>query len=249
MFDETAQPSEPKKEKKNKLAKKLSENITVGDSITFTDTIASNTDEFELSLWIKIAKNHNLDPQKDEDHKKIISMSKDPNVVGPIKEELAQESMRSYAVTEIINPQTPNQPDPQFDYNQNFFERFNFLPNSGIEEVTSESVQGTKKAYIGGGSKTTAFTNIEEYETYGDTQDSPTYLSTDYEIAMTHISDQEERGKPILVQVSLPKLFEYRKVFKDPESDYIESEREKTFIAFHGIPLNCIDKIFVLEKQ
>lgn len=229
------------------LTKTLPPETKVGTEITFTNTILSNTEEFEPIILMRLAQVHNLDPA--DNYEEITRMAQNPDVVNPIKEQLQQESKRSYIVTEEITPPgLEEKPEPKLDCNHKFFERFDYLPDNGVSEVPVEEFLGAEKVYIGGGLNTSAFANMKRQYLYGDSEDNPTYFSTDYEVAMTHMLDEEKGVKPVLVEVSLPRLLEQRRIFRDPESFYIKKESGKTFIAFHGIPTCVIERVLVLKE-
>lgn len=224
----------------------LPTNTAIGNKITFDNTITSDANEFNAIYMIKIAKKYNLDPKND--YEKIEKMSKDPSITESLKKELEQDSQKSYIVTEITTAER-KQPDVRKDYDVDFFKRFDYLPNSGIAEVKEEELKDVNKIYIGTGINTPAFENIEKLGIYGDENLSPTYFSTNYKVAMSHMSDELNDVKPALIEISLSKLKQYRKILRDPESLYIKNESGKTFITFHGIPTEAIERIFVLTPE
>ena len=231
--------------KKDISAKTLPPETVVGTTITFNNTIGSNPDEFKFIYMLEISKKYNLDPKKD--YEKILEMSQNPNVTSQIKESIIENSLSSYVVTEEITPPVADEQEKVMDYNSDFFKRFDYLEDSGIVEATPTELEGIQKVYIGGGTDTPAFASLEQ-GIYGDPDNSPTYFSTDYELAMSHMYDENGETRSILIEVSLPKLLELRKIFRDPESLSIDQESGKTFITFHGVPTSVIDRILVLKK-
>lgn len=228
--------------KNNINIKTLPPETTVGTKITFKDNFTSNPDEFDFFYMTKIAKIYNLDSQKD--YEKILQMSKDPAITATIKNNLDQESITSFEVTEKIILNNSNEQDENKNYDKSFFERFKYLENNGMFEVNPTELSNVQKFYIGGSLDTSAANNMLQNHSYGDLDKNPTYFTTDYELAMSHLPD----NKPILIEISSSKLLSLRKIFRDPESLYIESESGKTFMSFHGVPNEAIEKILVLNK-
>lgn len=223
---------------------KLPDNITKGGIINSTDTFLSNPDDFEFFYMLEIAKTHSLDP--DKDYEEIKTLSEDENNREIIKKKLREESENSYKVTDIIIPTPSKTETPKMDYPRTFFERFDHLPDGGMVKINPAEMNQVEHVYIGGGLGMEAYNNIQN-GFYGDENDNPTYFSTDYELAMSHMHDYGD-SSPILIEASPKKILESRTIFQDPESFYIGSEEGKTFIAFHGIPVSAIERILVLEK-
>jgi hypothetical protein len=234
----------PTEEIRNSVAAKpLPVEARVGSVITFTNTLSSNMDDFQVILQMEVARRFGLD-----DPAQAERLCQDPKIADPIKKELAAAAIRSFRVVEELKPVSRGTSEPQLDHNPDFFDRFYYLENSGIAEVSDNELEGVDKVYIGGGVATPAFRSLEENGVYGDVGDNPTYVATDYETAMSHMNDEEGEDKAILVEISLAKLRESRRLLRDPESLYIESESGKTFIAFHGIPAEAIERVLVLSQ-
>ncbi len=246
MFDEEVQLTDQINFMEKITSNPLPAGTDVGDEISFTNTITSNVDDFKMFLWLEIAKKHNLDPQKD--YEKIVQMAENQEVRKEIKDQLQKESRQTYRVKKVLNLAADSKPETHFNHDENFFERFNHLPNSGIAEVSLEELKNIDRAYIGGDLKSPAYENTRENHLYGDQESKPTYLSTDYETAMSHMANESEDSTPILVEVSIDELLKYRKLLRDPESLSVEAESGKTFISFYGIPTTAINKILVLEE-
>ncbi|MEK7450945.1 MAG: hypothetical protein AAB662_03360 [Patescibacteria group bacterium] len=225
---------------------KLPTDTTIGSKITFNNTVESNPDEFGVFYMWKIAGKYNLDPKRD--YEKIKQMSLDPSITNAFDKEIKQDALRSYTVTEITSA-GKKPPEVKKTYDKDFFQRFNYLPNSGIAEVTDEELKDVDKIYIGTGVNTPAFKNIDTLGIYGDENLNPTYFSTSYKVAMSHMPDEINGVKPALIEISLSKLRLYRKILRDPESLYIKGESGKTFITFYGIPAEAIERILVLTKN
>ena len=223
------------------IIEELPADTLAGSKITFTNTLESNPDQFDTYYPWTIAKEFNLDPTIDSE--KIEQLSRDASIREIIKNKLEKDSLKSYKVTEV-RPVEKTSPETRLDYNAEFFKNFDNLPNSGIAEVKDEELRGVDKVYIGTSINTPAFENTAELGIYGDENVSPTYFSSSYKVAMSHLSDDA----PALIEVSLSKLMEYRKILRDPESLYIEAESGKTFITFHGIPTEAIERILILTK-
>lgn len=233
----------------NKLPKlfvnKLPADVAKGSMLTFNDSFYSNPDDFDFFYMSEIAKTYNLDPVKDYD--KIKKLSADGGNREIIKKKLQGESLNSYNVTDVIIPEPSKLDVPNMDYPKDFFERFDHLPESGMVKINSTEMDQVEHVYIGSGLDAEAYKNISKGY-YGDENENPTYFSTDFELAMSHMHDEEGGTKPILIEASLKKILESRTIFQDPESLYIGSEEGKTFIAFHGIPTSAIERVLVLEK-
>lgn len=226
---------------KNLSQNPLPPDTKVGSTVTFKDTIASSG-EFGMLTMLRISQDYGLDPNKD--YEEIVRLSKDPNVSKSINEKLTQDSSKSYEV--IGQYAAPSNIPGQVltDFDDRFFSRFDYLENSGQEVVGEDELGSVDRFYIGGGLTTTAFANMEKSGVYGDMGDSPTYFSTDHELAMTHMEDDH----PVLIEISAAKLQQYRTIFRDPESLYVDSESGKTFIDFHGIPAEAVIRILLLKK-
>ena len=228
------------------VVNKLPTDIVKGSQITFRDSFYSNPDDFDFFYMAEIAKKYNLDPASDYD--KIRELSQDENNREIIKKKLQSESSNTCNVTEAIIPENSKEDIPNFDYPEAFFERFNHLPQGGMVKINPAELHQAEHLYIGGGQTTEAFDNIQK-GFYGDENEYPTYFTTDFELAMSHMHDGNEADKPVLIEISSKKLSESRTIFQDPESLYIKSEKGKTFIAFHGIPVSAIERIITLEKN
>jgi len=242
-------PHSPQPEAPNTeiITNPLPDQTKVGDVINFTDTIISNTEEFDSVLWLEIARKFDLNPSNDQDYQKIQELAKDDQITQSIKEKLTQQAERSYQVVDIVCPESDIQAEPNLDYDQGFFSQFNHLPNNGIKKIDPQELRQVKVGYIGGGINTEAYKIMSESQIYGGQGNQPTYFSTDYEMAMTHIAD--ENDQPILIEVSLTELTKRRQALQDPESTYIEDEKGKSFIVFNGIPSQAITRILVLKKE
>lgn len=215
--------------------------VETGSIVGFNNTLASSG-EFDLLTMIKIAQIRNLDPV--EDYKKILDLLKDPNESEAARKQVANESGEKFKVTGIYAA-------PKVDIvpkDDGFYPDF-FKPNhndQGIHQVTPSEISKVEYGYIGGGQNTSAFKNMLSDGVYGDSQKYPTYFSTDYELAMSHLPDED--GAPVLLEVDTSKLLKYRSVYRDPESLSIGSESGKTFIVFHGVPNEAIKRIITLEN-
>lgn len=220
--------------------------IAKGSTLTFEDSFYSNPDDFDFFYMSEIAKTYNLDPVKDYD--KIKKLSADGGNREIIKKKLQGESLNSYNVADVIIPEASKLDVPNMDYPEDFFKRFNYLPENGMVKIYTVQMDQVEHVYIGGGLDTEAYANVQKGY-YGDENKNPTYFSTDFELAMSHMQDEEGGNRPILIEVSFKKLMELRTLFQDPESLYIGSEEDKTFIAFHGIPTGAIERVLVLEKN
>lgn len=164
----------------------LPASTSVGSELTFNNTIDSNPDEFNAIYMFEIAKKYNLDPKKD--YEKIVQMSQDPSITEVLRKELEQDSLKSYTVTEIASVEK-KPPVIKKDYDRNFFKKFDYLPNNGIAEVTDEELKDVDKIYIGTGIDMPAFKNMDRLGIYGDQNSNPTYFSTNYKVAMSHMQD------------------------------------------------------------
>ena len=228
------------------IIKKLPKDIVVGSEISFTDTLLSNPDEFTAFYSFKIAKKFNLDPETD--YQKIKDLSNDKEIIEEIKNELLESANKRYIVTEMI---IPGERTYAVDIDMNpedearFFERFDYLQNSGAFQVSEEQLQDVEELYIGGGIGTSAYDNLESIGVYGATVGAPTYFSTDYEVALSHMNTDVE--KPILIVLSTDKL-DKSGIYQDPESLNVAAEAGKTFIKFHGVKTDAIKRILVLKK-
>ncbi len=243
MSRETAHNPQPEAP----ITNPLPDQTDIGDMINFTDTIISNSEEFNSVLWLEIAKKFDLNPSNDQDYQEIQELGEDDQITQSIKEKLTKQAERSYQVIEIVKPASDAQAEPNLSYGQEFFSRFNHLSNNGIKEINPQKLRQAKVGYIGGGINTEAYESMSEKQIYGGQGNQPTYFSTDYETAMTHIAD--ENDQPILIEISLDELAECRQALQDPESTYIENEEGKTFIVFNGIPTQAVSRILVLEKK
>ena len=227
------------------LVNNLPTDVAKGSTITFKDSFYSNPYDFDFFYMAEIAKKYNLDPVAD--YEKIQELSKDEDNREIVKKKLQGESLNTFSVTEVIIPENSKEDTPNFDYPEAFFERFNHLPQEGMVKINPAELNQAEHLYIGGGKNTEAFGNIQK-GFYGDENENPTYFTNDFELAMSHMHDGNGADKPVLIEISSKKLTELRTIFQDPESLYIESEKGKTFIAFHGIPVNSIERIITLEK-
>lgn len=225
---------------------KLPEDVAKGSTLTFEDNFYSNPDDFDFFYMAEIAKMYKLDPGTDYDEIKILSEDADNREI--IKKKLQGESLNSYNVADVIIPEASKLDVPNMDYPEDFFKRFNYLPENGMVKIYTVQMDQVEHVYIGGGLDTEAYANVQKGY-YGDENKNPTYFSTDFELAMSHMQDEEGGNRPILIEVSFKKLMELRTLFQDPESLYIGSEEDKTFIAFHGIPTGAIERVLVLEKN
>lgn len=227
----------------------LPPNTTIGSTISFTDTLQGNIEEFGAFILFELKKQH-----PESTYEEVTEMSKDSSITNPVKEKLMAEAQSTFVVTNEIQPPEPiSMPinNSGVDDNKFFQERANnFLLRSdnyskrGGVEVSAEEFGNTQKLYIGGGYDTQAFQNINSSGVYGDSNEKPTYFTTDYTVACSHINDEQ----PVLIEIDCQELLKQRKAYRDPESLYIKDESGKTFITFNGIPTNVISRILLIKK-
>jgi hypothetical protein len=175
-------------------------------------------------------------------------MSKDTSISETITQKLKSESKISLTViNELKPPQTHTSKIIETENDKFFQEKYKYLDSTENNkfEIKPEEFKDIEKVYIGGGVNTEAFKNMTKEGVYGDSRNIPTYFTTDYTLACSHIQDTQSA----LIEIDLKKLLELRKTYRDPESLSIESESGKTFILFNGIPVNAIQKIFIVTRS
>lgn len=223
----------------------LPSNTTIGSILSFEDTLKGNTEEFEaFTLW-EIKKQH-----PEATYEEIIEMAKDPAISETTKMKLKKESQTSLTVIDELQPPRTStaimektQPEDEafFKKKAELFDS----PENGKFEVKPEEFANIENVYIGGGHDTGAFKNMVIKGVYGDSGNIPTYFTTDYRVACSHIQDKES----ILIEINLKDLLKLRKVYRDPESLFIKDESGKTFVLFNGVPVNVIKRIFVIAQR
>lgn len=230
-------------------SKQLPSDITQGSTISYISTLTGNEYERSTLATIELAKrNPNLT------YGEVMEMAKDPEILNPIETQLEADSHHTYLVEEEIIPTRKTNPDSvntEADA-ETFFkeklaflkEKYDFTPYNGIMQISNNELVAIENIYIGGGSDTSAFKNIDGSGIYGDLGDNPTYFTSDFEVACSHMQESQ----PILIEIDTKKLLDLRKTYRDPESFYIQDESGKTFITFNGIPIEAIKRILVLKK-
>ena len=226
----------------------LPSDTTIGSILSFEHTLTGDVDQYELFTLLEIKKQN-----PDATYEEVIQMAKDPSISEPVKTKLKKESQKSFIIVDEL--QTPQNSIPTTTKTETeesiLFKQFEkktklFGSTENIQlEVNQEEFGNIENVYIGGGRNTEAFKNMITNGVYGDLGDIATYFTTDYRVACSHIQNNE----PILVEIDLKELLKQRKVYRDPESLFIEDESGKTFVLFNGIPVNIIKRIFVIAEE
>lgn len=110
--------------------------------------------------------------------------------------------------------------------------------------VSSSFIQGV--GYIGTGKSVNekAWKNFHKKGIYGSAGKEFTYFSNDMEVALSHAPYDDTA----LIEINIPELSRHREIFSDPESSYVPSEKNKTFVVMGGIPKEAITKIYHMSE-
>lgn len=219
----------------------LPENTTIGTELVYEDTLKGNVEENQPFILFELKKQY-----PDATYEQIMEFAKSPLITGSIKQKLKAEAQTTVLITEELTvPQTHSPISNQTEIEDSFFrkiaEKFDSTEESKVE-VTSEELKGIKHVYIGGGDSTKAVENLYQKGIYGDVGNLPTYFTTDYAVACSHAENT-------LIEIELEKILKEKKIYRDPESLYLEDESGKTFIVANGIPANAIRKIYKIKKS
>lgn len=177
----------------------LPSNTTVGSVLSFEDTLKGNVDEFDAFILFELKKRY-----PEATYEQITQMAKDPALTDSVKTQLKKEAQTNLEVTnELTPPSVPiSNETPILTNNESFFKekslKFNSTTDTKIE-VVPEEFGNIENVYIGGGYNTEAFKNMYYKGVYGDAGNIPTYFTTDYTTACSHIRDTQ----PVLLEINL----------------------------------------------
>lgn len=224
---------------------------SIGNEISFINTIGFSHESVSFNIKQKIAEGFQLSL---DDNKKIQELLKNKKLIDGIKRELLTSQRRTYVITEIFVPKK-TAAEIKNGYEKDFFPKcFGRSLKEGVITVDENEMKNSKVGYIGTSNIFEHYDNIRKQGIYGDAQNYPTYFTTDYRVAMSHLPSEDGDGKtlegetPTLIEISIPQLMKYRQIFRDPESLNISSESGKTFITFYGIPSIAIKRIISLKR-